>query len=183
MTLQANKCVILGIDSGAVSGWAIFISDTFVESGVATTCEQRYSIIAQARLYADRYKIPLIVGREEWRPGWAPGKRSFKSIIGTGVEWGRWAGMLEYHELPENQVFAVNPDEWRSSILELKRGRYIREQAKQAAIAYCQARHWYNTGSANIDHNQAEATLVAWYMALDNRVADRLRIIAKKKGK
>lgn len=181
--MKPNQAVILGIDSGAVSGWSIFFSDRFYCSGTAENVKEMMNAIkaASASVPFDG-SSPLIVGREEWTPGWSPQKRSFSSIIGTGVGWGRWESLIElWTGLPKNRVFAVDPGKWRSAILSLKRGRHSREQAKRAAIAYCEAKGWKDARQAAIDHNQAEATLIAYFMAFDKRVADRLRILERRK--
>lgn len=174
MQTKPNNAVILGIDSGATSGWSIFIKDQFYISSIARNHDERKRGIVMAAFYSENRGLPLIVGREAWSPGWGK-KRTFKSIVGTGAAWGKWEELLESFGLPKRRIFTVTPNVWRKAILGLKVGRHTRDQAKASAIAYCKAKGWWNMDINELVHDAAEATCIAHYMVYDERVAKAIR--------
>jgi hypothetical protein len=167
--MKQNKCVILGIDSGLVSGWGILVDGKYEDSGTANTFQQEKMAIEFAINAAYEYDLPMIVGREEWTPGWQRGKRSFKSIVGIGASWGRWEAAFEEYGFPKRRIFSVAPNKWRGMVLSLKPGKYDRVTAKMTAIDYCTARGW--PVADNTSHDEAEALCIAYYMLYDERAA------------
>ena len=61
--------VILAIDPGATSGWALYSADRCIASGIAKTHEQRVMAIEIAQTEETRAKLRLIVVAEKWSPG------------------------------------------------------------------------------------------------------------------
>lgn len=169
MTMKPNNCVILGIDSGETSGWSIFAKDIWHGGDIETTHAGRRHAFTTAKIIAGLNSLPLIIGREAWSPGWQRGRRSFNSIIGTGASWGKWEAVLEEAGVLKSRIFSVKPNIWRPAVLGLRPGKYSRDQAKQWAIQFCKIKGWYN--DQDLDHNQAEATCIAFYFVYDPRVA------------
>ena len=174
MPIKPNQCVILGIDSGKVSGWCIFISDDQQASGIATSYSDLKEATELALACAKKQKLPLVIGREAWNPGWTRGKRTFNSIVGTGASWGRWEAVLEETGFPKSRIFKVLSTRWRRSVLSLRPGRYNREQAKEWAIHFCKCKGWY-APDKELDHNQAEATCIAYFFVYDDKVAKAIQ--------
>jgi hypothetical protein len=179
--MEANDCIILGIDSGKESGWGIIHKEQYIDSGVALTHVDRSYAYDLAREAAVTRGKPLVIGRETWHPGWKRDERSFKVIIGLGASWGRWEDVLEEKGFPKSRIFSVTDDEWRSSVLSLRRGRYNREQAKTTAINSCVARRWLH-GDELPNHNEAEGLLVAYYFVYNSKVAQAIRNPRRLKG-
>lgn len=187
LTTTPNRCVVLGIDPGRSSGWAIMASNivssalwengtlnkvVFVDSGVCKHVAEYANVYSLAVSTANEAFFPLVVGRESWTPGWTKGKRTFKSIVGTGAAWGRWQAILESVYFPKSRIFSVASNEWRKHVLSLNPGKYTREQAKRYAITLCRENRWF---TGEINHDAAEATLVAYYMLFDSRVFEAIR--------
>jgi len=172
-----NKCVILGIDPGKISGWAIIVRGNYIDGGIAQNHIERKDALIYAKYCSNEvYELPLIIAYEKWSPGWQKGKRSFQSIIGTGASWGAWQAVLEDAEIPKSHMFGIYPNTWRRAILGLRPGRYSREQAKQAAIALFN--HHSSTGCS--DHNEAEAYCIAYYCVYFEEVTKLLSKISEK---
>lgn len=166
MPLMPNNCVILGIDPGKVSGWAIFHKANFIDAGIAKTNGERLSSFNRALDLSRLWEVPLIIGREVWSAGgWA----SHKAMIGMGSAWGKWEVLLE--EVPKSRILTVTPATWRKKILGLDPGRYIKEQAKQTAVVYCRVKFSRDL----TDHNAAEAICIAYYMVFDDKVANAIK--------
>jgi len=173
--MKPNRCIVFGVDSGKRSGWSILKVEEYIASGVARRHLERKAAFERAVEAARESGLPLIVGREEWTPGWEQGKRTFKSIVGTGASWGRWEPVFEEAGFPVRRIFAVDPTKWRKMVLSLKPGTYNREQGKHTAIVYCRARQWYEGEPEEITHDQAEASCIAFFMIYDKRVAEAIR--------
>jgi hypothetical protein len=174
-TYTPNRCVSLGIDSGKESGWGIFASETFVQSGVAVTNKDREEAVKLAVTVSREKNLPLVVIRETWTPGWNKKKRSFKTVFGLGASWGRWEPVLEEIKFPKARIFTVTQTEWRKKILKLYPGKYLRDQAKKYAVFTCKTLNWFSGLPKDLTHDRAEGTLIAFYAIHDERVADAIK--------
>lgn len=89
-------CVVLGIDSGAESGFALAVPRSgqipprVTLSGQVAVNEprRRQTVVRLAFQTAARFGLPLAVVREDWTPG---GKfDSVRNATGLGARWGWW---------------------------------------------------------------------------------------------
>jgi len=125
-------CVILSIDSGKQSGWAIRKRGKLVDSGTAVTWKDRSRVVSLAQEHESKLS-PLIVVFEDWSPG---GWKSHKTMFGMGVPKGRWLEWLDVANHPGSRVTKVQVGEWRRWILGKRYTNAKREQIKPVAIAH-----------------------------------------------
>jgi hypothetical protein len=126
----------LGLDQARRTGWGLSLpaERRVVESGVATSHEERLTVLEQARalaggdmrrvfvLFEDHSGIPLTrltradrATRRQGRAG-AP-ERSTASILGLGAQRGRWEELLDMLGHPPSLRDDVEPRTWRARVL------------------------------------------------------------------
>lgn len=166
MCWTPHPCVVLGVDSGAKSGWAIMAQGKRWNSGVARHALERASVVAHAQTLARVHDLPLVVVAETWsRGGWM----SFATILGMGVGWGRWAEALELAEHPAKRIVRVLPGTWRPPTVGTHKGA---EAYKAAAIARVRSAHRDEMGRALVaGPDEAEAICIADWGARSSEVA------------
>lgn len=126
------SCVILAIDPGKASGWAVFVCGQCVASGVAKSHETRTLAIDLALVEAERHKLPFVVAAEKWTAGgWA----SHTAMMGLGASWGDWRTALELAEVPKARVVRVHPQTWRARVLGAPRAAKS-DQLKKLAVVH-----------------------------------------------
>lgn len=118
--------VILAIDPGAVSGWALWHFGP-ITSGVAKTWKERADVISMALNTA--CEEPLVVAIEKWQPGGL--RMSFSTMVGLGRARGKWDHVLEVAGI--RRIVEATPYEWRKATIGA--GRVGREDAKSMARA------------------------------------------------
>jgi hypothetical protein len=101
--VSGNRCVILAIDPGEVSGWAIHAWPFQTEglrvpgvSGTAATHAERCSAVTRARSVAELYQMPLVIVAETWTRF---GKWGAAQAAGTAAQWGRWQVAIDEAQL------------------------------------------------------------------------------------
>jgi hypothetical protein len=158
--------VVLGVDSGAQSGWCFLAQGKLIASGVARNALERADVVARAQNLERAFKLPLIVVAETWsRGGWM----SFATILGMGTGWGRWAEALELAEHPARRIVRVLPSTWRPPTVGTHRGT---EAYKAAAIARVRSAHRDEMGRALVaGPDEAEAICIADWGARSAEVA------------
>lgn len=109
---RPHKCVILAIDPGKVSGWAIFIHGRYVISGVARTLEDRQAAVAKALEVAGT-DLPLVVVGESWTTGGKFG--GHRTQAGLSEQWGIWRAFAEAH-VPARRILRALPAQWWSAL-------------------------------------------------------------------
>ena len=160
--LRELECVILGIDSGATSGWAILSPRTLHELGAAKTAAERTGVVEQAQLVADQLGLPLIAAGEKWTAG---GWKTAATPMGLSAQWGRWQEQLELAGHPKRRVVRVYPQTWRARVLGHGSAR------KGAAEVYVASR-W--PGMHVPTHDAAEAACIGTWGQRAAEVADVL---------
>lgn len=153
-SLTAHACVVLGIDPGATSGWAVFVAGHLVECGVAKTAADRAHAIARALALAVSRQgaptLPVVIVAEGWSAG---GWKGIKQVLGMGASWGRWQEAIELAGVPEKRVVRVLTQRWRSD---------LRLHAKSDTGVYARAR-WPMLAEERYTHDTADAACVgAW---------------------
>ena len=103
-------CVLLAIDPGATSGWALW-DGTRWETGTAEYWKTRAGVCLDAGMAAHESKRPLVVVAETW-----PGLRG-TALAGLGAQWGRWLAELERLDVPAKRVVRLSTGAWRAQVL------------------------------------------------------------------
>lgn len=161
---SAIKALIAGIDSGEVSGFSMWQCGTYIGSEVVNTAEQRERMIQIAYRRSLQLSLPLIFVAETWPSGYLPNRKrmSHKSLLGMGMNWGKWLQEIEKLPQPKNldeiKILRVENQVWRKPH---GLNKYSKDQAKKMALAICQN----DIDKDIIDHNQAEATLIGAFGA------------------
>lgn len=122
--------VILAIDPGAASGWALYERGELAEYGLVRKAPERTSVVLHAGIAADVASLPLVIVRES-----ATHFQAFKQAIGMGASWGRWLEALELAALERRPVLDVQAPVWRRAIFgeQYEQGR-SRDEWKALAI-------------------------------------------------
>lgn len=157
--------IVLGIDPGRVSGWAIAIdAETIDAHGTARKAEERAAAVVRAKGIADHHGCKLVVCME-WVSAGGGGTRT---AMGIGQARGRWLESLEQTiGYSESRVMRATPDQWRRATHGVVRSRAGKRQDREreykaAAMAY----------SGIEDENASEAACIALHgmRAMEERV-------------
>jgi hypothetical protein len=168
----------LGLDQARRTGWGIALERQVRESGVATTHEERLSVLERARelaggdmrrvfvLFEDHSGMPLTrltrADRDTRRGGrhGAPG-RSTASILGLGAQKGRWEELLDMLGHPQALRDDVEPRTWRARVLGTVGG--TSETLKAIAGQWASA----HLGRVVEDLDEAEGVCITAFAAQD----------------
>lgn len=114
-SLTPHPCVVLGVDPGATSGWAVMVRGMVTDAiGVARTSDERRDAVSEAQRLALINALPLVVVAETWSAGgWA----SHATLLGLGAAWGAWRETLAEHGIPARRIVRVLTQTWRAAIL------------------------------------------------------------------
>jgi hypothetical protein len=162
---KPHPCIAFAIDPASLSGWAMLaeVAPKFIISGLAKTAADRRAVVEAAVLAKEKRGLPVIAIVEDFTPG---GWKSFDAILRTGQSRGRWLDHLELAGIP---VVSVEPQMWRGDIYGARAAKMKREQAKSIAQTYVRAEF-----KREVDHNEAEAILIARWGTRARAVADLL---------
>ena len=152
-SFTAHPCVILAVDPGAKSGWAIFDRGRYVTSGVATRSLGRKVAIDSATDQAKMSGLPLVIVAEKWTAGGLHANPA--TMAGLGAAWGMWAEAIEEAGIPKARIVRVFPQTWRAAILQPRRGTKS-EVLKAMSVVRAQA----ITGMADVNHDEADAVCI-----------------------
>lgn len=164
--MTQHRCVILAIDPGASSGWAIAVAGIPSRWGRAHTHDDRYMACAVAMAEADRHHLPLLVVSEKWTAG---GWMSASSMMGLGAAWGQWQAAIEEAGIRRSRVVRVYPQTWRAKVLRPRRGA-TSDQLKHLSATMASA--W--TGEIIADHDVADALGILRWATWASEVGDKL---------
>ncbi len=135
-------CVILAIDPGATSGWALLapcvgralgtVDRGFIGSG--STTREHADVVRRAMELAAFHRRPLVVVGEKWTTGnrWNDRRMNAATLAGLGAAWGAWAHVLREAGHPKRRTLRVLVSDWRAAVLSLRVGT-PREEAKARA--------------------------------------------------
>jgi hypothetical protein len=112
--MSAHECVVLAIDPGARSGFAVFERGALLASGSLLPSESRVEVAREAARLSEASGLPLVAVAEKWTAG---GWRSAASMIGTGAAWGVWLGALGEIGQPNRRIVRVTTQAWRKAVL------------------------------------------------------------------
>ncbi|MEQ8720989.1 MAG: hypothetical protein RID81_06895 [Sandaracinaceae bacterium] len=159
-------CVILAIDPGKVSGWAILREGRPVLSGTATTREDRERAVGSALCIGEDSGLPLVVVGEKWTPGGRFG--GARTMAGLGAAWGRWEETLDEAGVPKTRRLRVNVQTWRAATI----GGPQRKSEQWKADAVATVRRVYQIEAKTSD--EAEAVLVGRWAESAGEVGRKL---------
>jgi hypothetical protein len=150
-------CVVLAIDPGATSGYAI-LTNASGAIGIVANGEREFAsmeIVRRAMRSATVNELPLVAVAEKWTAG---GWRSAASMMGLGAAWGAWEQVLREAGHPKRRIVRVYSQTWRAAMIG---GRQrSAEQWKADAQRIVKARYGIDAGP-----DEAEAILIgAWAM-------------------
>lgn len=154
------SAVVLGVDPGARSGWAILAPAGKLEAGEVRT--KIDAPIARALEVAAANELPLIVAMEKWTAG---GWKSFASFGGLSAQAARWLEALRVAGVPKKSVVRVTTQRWRARVIG---GRQRPTEAwKAAAIAAMRTRY----EGIELGPDAAEAACIATWATRAGEVA------------
>jgi hypothetical protein len=119
-----HDCVILAIDPGKTSGWAVrgprhSHEAEMIASGECSDGSMAVALIHAAKAVADKTKRPLIVVAETWTTGDRVQDRRMQAatLLGLGAAWGQWQAALREAGLPKSRIVRVNVATWRAKVI------------------------------------------------------------------
>ena len=170
---DAHPCVVLAIDPGKVSGWAVLARGVLTASGTARTHVDRRDAVSSATRTAHEASLPVIVVGEQWTPG---GKfAGARTMAGLGAQWGLWQAAFEELAVPKRRVLRVHTQTWRAAILG---GGFGVKTAEWDARA--QRRASQTAGVHVDDDNEADAICIGLWAARAAKVGD---VVPKRKAR
>lgn len=133
MLARDLPCVVLSIDPGATSGWALWDDECGWTTGLAFTWDERRDAACQAYTLARAANCPLVVVAETWRNTRPKNGRPFPlpTAIGLGAQWGLWLAELQRLDVPEKRIVRVDTGTWGQVVL--GRSRMTTEQRHAAS--------------------------------------------------
>lgn len=168
-----NRCVILAIDPGKVSGVAILRNGelwncgiTIDDGGVTDWRLGRLDWVRRAYWRARDWRLPLVIAAETWtRHG-----LSTAALIGLGAEWGEWKnGIKRFPRMkPTIKIVRYRPMAWRQAIFGKRLWTLTREQWDEKTIAY--ARGQWPSFAEEFDRDSAAAACIGLVASRDEKV-------------
>lgn len=159
-----NECVILAVDPGEASGWAIWDRGDLVAHGPASMPIDRQMAVTRAVAIGDG-TAPLIVVAEKWNAimrGRGAPRLSTDTLTGLGAHWGRWLEQLDMnggYTLGRSKwpkIARVLPTTWQPLLLGKGRSEDLKRWSMLRAADW--ARTWHLQPPA--DDNVADAICI-----------------------
>jgi len=119
-------CVVLALDAGSCSGWAIWVLGKLAASGEHSIysdagLREVVRVVEQAKAYAAHLGVPWVALIEQAWGG--------RMGVGLGCAAGYWMFALRNAQLPRARIGSVLPNVWRACVAE----RLERVVARQGA--------------------------------------------------
>lgn len=172
-SMNPHPCVVLGIDPGTTSGWAILVPESLaIRSGREGTPRLRCSaidvghggVVDWAQETACSVGLPLVVVAEKWTAGgWA----SHTTLLGLGAAWGKWEAALREAKHPKRRIVRVYSQTWRAAII----GGRQRPADEWKAAAQAQVKYRFGV---ECGPDAAEAVCIALWGSHAGEVGDVL---------
>lgn len=186
----AHNCVILAIDPGNLSGWAIVSprqpmnvrQAVTVWSGQTSTAHKE--IVEMARdASANDVMRPLVVVAETWTIGDRVHDRRMRALtlLGLGAAWERWRAALDTAGISKSRVVRVNTSTWRAKVLGGPMNRTT-EEWKRLAVMHAHQRFPVRAGDddAPPGEDEAEALCIAAWGMHAGAVGEALKKAGKR---
>lgn len=166
---RPHEAVVLAIDPGASSGYAVLRSGWWSASGVLgprATHADRVRAVSYAIDAARLFALPLAVVAEKWAIRWRPAGAPRES-------WGQWLAALAEAKVPSRRIVRVNVGRWSAKLLGAMALTTEQRQARSVAVA--RARF-----GLDVTHDEAAALLMATW---GSRAAEVGRVLPKGRAK
>jgi len=156
-----HDAVILAIDPGATSGWAVVARGRVFASGVARTAADRAGVVGDWS--ASLLGLPDVAVVETWTVGGGRGRAGGtrwtpSTMIGLGAARGRWLERLELACVPARRIVSVTPATWRAVLAGLP--RKTTDDAKRSAAIVARAKV-----GRPVEPDEAEAICIGLWAA------------------
>ncbi len=170
------KCVLLGVDPGESSGWAILCSDGIriqylgsghIEKTSVSADEISYAVGIAAEAARDR-GLHLVAMGETWTFGGPAKERvGIRTLVGLGAAWERWRAPIA-NVTQANKILRVNSRTWQGAML---KGSGARTSDALKTASMLAARSRYPQVAAN-SPDESDAACIATFGMHDPRVAE-----------
>jgi hypothetical protein len=175
-SLTPHDCIVLAIDPGKVSGFAIFVKGFLVWSDSARTHADRFDPASWAMSEAREWGLPLMVVAEKWTPG---GRfAGARTMAGLGASWGLWLAALEDAGIPKARIIRVHTQTWRAATIGGGRGIDTQEWKRRARVRASQ-----EAGLLVEDDNAADAICIGLWAIRSGEVGAKMPKRAKAEKK
>lgn len=185
-----HDCVILAIDPGRVSGWAIVsprraATDTrqpvTVWSGQTTDGPKNHIVEMARDIATNDVMRPLIVVAETWTAGNREHDRRMKAavLLGLGAAWQRWVTAFDEIGVPKSRIVRVNTATWRSKVIGGPMNRSTEEWKRLARMHAEQRFRERRQQDAIPGDDEAEALCIAAWAMYAGRVGE----VVKRAGR
>lgn len=188
----ALPCVILAIDPGKISGWAIYLEGRPVQWGAAKAgdSERVQQVLLRACELAQIHRLPLVLLGETWNVG---GKRGSPAMWqGLGAAWGAWKLAAEHLSLSRRlQPGALGPQLVARRILRVSTSTW-RARFGMMRVPKGAPKDWHKTMALQVverelgltvaldGHDAAEALLIGLWGTRAQAVGKKLPARAMK---
>lgn len=160
-------CVVLAIDPGTTSGWAVLTPEGRWQLGVLGPDARhaaRLLVVAIATDAVVVHGLPLVVVAERWAMRWRPAGAPRES-------WGQWLSALDEAGVPRRRIVRVNVGRWSARLLG---GMALTtEQRQSRSVLVAKARF-----GLDVTHDEAAALLMALW---GSRAGEVARVLPKPK--
>ena len=119
-SLTPHPAVILAVDPGQKSGWAIFVGGELRDFGKGDTRDARLSSIVKAIRLESATNMRLVIVGESWtasRNAKADKRMNARTLAGLGASWGLWLAAIEQAGFPKRRVIRCPQIEWKRAIV------------------------------------------------------------------
>ena len=175
MLARDLPCVLMAVDPGKASGWALTYVAPYEphlrtwSHGTTETWLHRSDACTHAHAIAHAIGQPLVVVAETWRmkktgPKKSQSKIGLPQILSLAAQWGRWLAELERLDVPAKRIVLVETGTWRQAIFGRSRGGSagFKTQAMMRARAVL---------GHNMTADEAEALCIGLYGLRSEKVA------------
>lgn len=131
--MKQHQCIVLSVDQGIRSGWAVFKPGQLVKSGKAINHTQRVAAMFAAQEVATSTELPLVVVLEGHDQLPASMGANTATLIGLGASRGRWQEVAEMRGVSQKRIVEIGVADWRRRVLGKQR-RIKRATAKAMAM-------------------------------------------------
>lgn len=166
--MTAWPCIILAIDPGARSGWAICDGGHRVRSGQCRASKNK--IVQQALRIARCSALPLVVAMEKWAGDFP----TSATAIGLGAAAGGWLEACEANGVRKSMIVRVFPRTWQAATVG---GKQYKRDAMNRRVKLWSRLHFALPEDPGADE-AAALCIAAWASH-----AGELRKCIERKGK
>lgn len=164
---EPHQAIILAIDPGKRSGWAIFIDGKLIRHGTARNDAERHDVVEMAAAYALNHKRKVVVVGESWRQGGRfDGPRT---MAGLGASWGAWLVPIRMKGIGTTRILRVPVGEWRRAV---HGGSCYRTRSEWHHLACSRAT--YEAGEIVANADEAEAICIGIWASKAAKVKAKL---------